>query len=251
MKHRIAAAALAALMAGQSGAETLAACKVMGTAHPNGGGLVPMAAFDYESECVGLSDEECRVKVRESFNDYTRKSAIPDSVYVGPNSVVCADRGLAMFEISGNVVIRNSIVHGGDIQISDNVTIKNSTLGGFRSSYYGQIRISGNARIVDAHIGNGTVSGNAKILNGAEVYGNARVYGNAKVSGQGTRISGNAEVFGTAIVRDGAWIYGNGKVNKGRYTKNARIDTDETGVALNLGDMVSNLLNPENTQTSE
>ena len=63
-------------------------------------------------------------------------------------------------------------------------------------------------------------------------------------------MSGNTEVFGTAVVRDSAWIYGNGKANL-VLRENARINTDETGVALNHGDVMSSLLNPENTQTRE
>jgi len=59
----------------------------------------------------------------------------------------------------------------------------------------------------------------------------------------------DGRVYGNAVVRGGAWIFGNGKVHSGRYTRNARVNTDRTGGGLDLG-LVTNPADPENTESS-
>jgi len=89
-----------------------------------------------------------------------------------------------------------------------------------------------------------------RILDGARISNAPRIYGSAKVAGKNTKVFGFAEVFGNAIVRDGAWIFGNGKVNSGRYIKNARINTDQTGDSMSIGDAVSDTINEQNSESS-
>jgi len=203
-----------------------------GAVHPNGGGWVVQQCVD---DVLDPDDG--------TWIDCVWESQIPESVYVGPNSAVCSNSAT----VSGNVQIINSIVWWA-AQISDNAVIRNSVIGRDRGN--GQrIIISSNARVINTFINGGTISGNAKVSDGAAVTESAHVHGSAKVAGQGTRVFGSAEVYGNAVVRDGAWIYGNGKVNSGRYTRNARVSTDQTGAGLNVGGLLSNPINPGNTES--
>jgi len=219
------AALVLALAAGQVGAQRIGIhnCGGLATVHPNGGGLVFLDDFGVGSP----------------------SSPVPDSVYIGPKSTVCVIHSSAT--VSGNARIINSTVWHGTL--SGNVVIRNSVIGDEMYNSHNSPTISGNARIIGSFVDGGTISGNAKIMDGAHILGSPTIHGSAKVSGAHTKVFGNAEVSGNAVVRDGAWIYGNGKVNSGRYTRNARVNTDQTGTRLGLG-LLSNPTDPETTQSN-
>ncbi len=201
-----------------------------GKVHPNGGGWVP----------VGQS------------HDGADTYLIAESVYVGPNSIVCGGT------ISGNVRIINSTVWGGTI--SGAAVIRNSTVGQQSGGY--TLSISENVKIVSSVVRSGTIFGSVRIRHGVNISENAVVHGSAKLSGTGTRVSGNGEVSGNAVIRGGSWVFGNGKVNCGRWNgvdirndqrgrcgKNGQsAQTDESSLS-EIGS-VSNPIDPQNTESN-
>ena len=121
--------------------ERLRALSILGDIqpHPNGGGLVAPTAV------------------------------VENSVYVGPNAVVC---GTA--RVTDNVRLEDRVEVSGMAQISDSVVVKGDARIGERANVSGSCFIYGNAYI----------GGSARVQDRVEVFGNSQVIGQAYLTGR-------------------------------------------------------------------